>query len=329
MNVEKKNFSNFPLGNKKGIFFTFAAIVLSIVIIFSFNVYTGYRLKDKMEVTEIRINTMNNFIKDLENDMGNAIYISGFRSLLSLEDYMMENNKFFGEDGAPSLAAAFGEVFRYGTIDSEKMSLMEGNTFLNWTERMKVEANKTGINLEFNVDSVSISHTSPWIVEITVQLDITVNDKKGIASWAITNEDYTGQINITSEDKAGIDKDKFVDPLYLVNTNGLVNNTIRETPYSDWPNDLSSHLNGYYYIENSDAPSYLMRFENDLSSDSNGIESLVTDRLKDEGYSLLARSAVDYIYFVTPGGCNVVDVVDTDFYLDDPAHTGFYSTSCV
>ena len=103
------------IGHKKGIFFTFAAIVLSIVIIFSFNVYTGYRLKEKMEVTEIRINTMNNFIKDLENDIGNAIFISGFRSLLSLEDYMMENDDFIDNLGT-DLDTAFSDAFLYGTI---------------------------------------------------------------------------------------------------------------------------------------------------------------------------------------------------------------------
>jgi len=34
--------------NKKGIFFTFAAIALSTIIILSFNVYTDYRLNDQI-----------------------------------------------------------------------------------------------------------------------------------------------------------------------------------------------------------------------------------------------------------------------------------------
>ena len=318
--------------NKKGIFFTLAAIALATIILLSFNVYTGYRLKDKMEVIEIRIGTMNNFIKDLENDIDNAIFISGFRGLLSLEDYMMENDKFFDPDGsdAPKRDDAFSDAFLYGTIDSDKMSLMEDNNFINWTKRMVAEANKTDINLEFNVDSVSIRHTSPWIVEITVQLDITVKDKKNTASWIITNKDYTGQINITGEYKAGIDKDKFVDPLYLIEYNGDVNNTIRATPYSNWPDDLSSHLNGYYYIENTDAPSYLDRFENNPGPDSNGIESLVTERLKDAGIAINSgKSAVDYLYFGTsPMPCRVTGFAD--LYLDgDHIGASPYGASCV
>ena len=38
--------------NKKGIFFTFAAIALATIILFSFNVYNEYRLNEKMEVIE-------------------------------------------------------------------------------------------------------------------------------------------------------------------------------------------------------------------------------------------------------------------------------------
>ena len=76
--------------NKRGFFFTTIAIALSLVIIISHNVYTGYRLKDEMEAIEIRVDSMNNFIKDLENDIDNAIFIVGFRSLLSLEDYLMK-----------------------------------------------------------------------------------------------------------------------------------------------------------------------------------------------------------------------------------------------
>jgi len=213
--------------NKKGIFFTFAAIALSLIIIFSFKVYTDYGLKDKMEVIEIRINTMNNFIIDLENDVENAIFIAGFRSLLSLEDYMMDHDEFFNGVNTPTLASAFDEVFRLGTIQygtgTEKMFLMNNNTFLNWTDRIKEQANKTDISVDFTVNSVTISQSEPWMVDITVNLDINVKDNKNTATWTIDNKDYTKKINITSEGSLI----KFVDPLYLVENDGLVNNTIK------------------------------------------------------------------------------------------------------
>jgi hypothetical protein len=326
--------------DKKGFYFTTIAISLSIVIILSYNIYSGPRLKDSMEATEIRISTMNDFIKDLENDVDNAISIAGFRSLLSLEDYMMENNnpvdlpKFFGtdpEDLGIGFDTAFDEVFRLGTINGEKMLLMVNNTFGNWTLRMIDQANKTGIKLEINIDSVTISQSDPWLVDIEVQLDIDADDNKGTASWDIDDKEYTGQINISSE-LAG--NHKFVDPLYLAGTDGVVNNTFRETTYSDWPSDLNAHLSNAYYREHNDAPSYLQRFEFDRASpqtSAHGIESMVVDLLQSEGVAITIKSAIDHIYFssLNPGKCPVVDVGDPEFRLDDPTHTGFYSTSCV
>lgn len=312
--------------DKKGFFFTFAAIALAVIIILSYNTYTEYILRDKMEAIEVRVGTMNHFITDLEDDIGGVIFIVGFRSLLSLEDYIMRYDQFFNELGAPSLSAAFSDAFLEGTIGSpsgpaDMMSLMENNTFTNWTTKIKEQANKTDISVDFTINSVTISQSEPWMVDVKVNLDINAKDKKNTASWKIDNKDYTKKINITG----------FVDPLYLVNTNSVANNTIRETPYSSWPAGLPAHLTNAYYREHTDAPNYLMRFENSLVSNSNGIESLVTQKLKDKGLPVSSKSAVDYIYFgsTSPPSCRVVDIADTDFRLDTPTHTGFYGTSCV
>ena len=308
--------------SKKGIFFTFAAIALSIVIIFSFNSYTKHELKNEVDNAETRISSMNIMINNLENDMDNAIFIAGFRSLLSLEDYMMSSNppKFLNQLGT-NLNDAFEEVFKQGTINSQKMALMENNSFANWTNNMKLQANKTGIELNFNVNSVTITQSEPWMVDISVDLDIDVNDSKNTASWTI-NKVFTEKLNITG----------FVDPLYLVNTQGKVNNSIRRTivPGFNNENDLDTHLLNSYYIEHSDAPSYLMRFDNNPGSSSNGIESLVNSQeLIDAGLSANARSAVDFIYFgtQTTQDC-IVDKPNHSWFYLDSNHLNFYNAKC-
>lgn len=319
--------------SKKGIFFTFAAIVLALIIIISFNAYTTYKLKDKMEPVETRVETMDSFIKDLENDAENAIFIAGFRGLLSLEDYMMKHEKFFDPNGiaAPSRNGAFREAFLYGTItfegDTEKMPLMENNTFLNWMEKMKVEANKTGIVLELTANDVDIGQSEPWKVDVEVDLGIDAKDRKDIASWTI-NRVFTGKINITSP--AGV----FADPLYLINTSGLVNNTIRETTVTDFSTQLPTHLlNSYYREHANNAPSYIMRFENNLGSSPYGIESLVyLPKLEAKGLAIYSKSAVDHIYFggTNPEKCNINGMQGSYpwFYLDKTVHAPFYSAAC-
>src|SRR3989338_8372870 len=142
--------------SKKGIFFTFAAIALSIIIILSFNTYNAYRAKDEIWLGETRVNTMNSFAKDMQEDLEKVVFIAGFRGILSLEDYMMEYDRFMGQEDSPNLAAGFKSLFLNGTIITgiitETMSFMDNNTFLNWTRRMKIEANKTGVILDFTIN---------------------------------------------------------------------------------------------------------------------------------------------------------------------------------
>lgn len=311
--------------NKKGIFFTFAAIVLSIIIILSFSTYNAYRTKDEIELVETRVATMNTFVKDMQEDMENAIFIAGFRGILSLEDYMMKYDRFMGQEDSPNLATGFKSLFLNGTIitgiKTETMSIMNNNSFLNWTKRMEIQASKTGILLGFTINDVTISHSEPWKVDVSVDLRIKVNDTKGTALWTI-DKVLTKKINISA----------FVDPLYLVNNNGLVNNTMKITAVdpSASSSDLNTHLINSYYIQHSDAPSYLMRFENNLGSSSNGIESLVNSQERiDAGLSALSRSAVDYIYFGTSvtTNCEVKTPSYSWFKLDD-SHLSFYNAQC-
>ena len=320
--------------NKKGIFFTFAAIALSIIILLSFHTYTAYRLKDDMESTEVRISTMNNFVKDIDDSLGDAAFIAGFRSLLSLEDYIMDYDRFMGEEDSPNLATGFKDLFLYGRIttgiNTEPMGLMENNTFLNWTERMGVQADKTGIELKFTINDAAISQSEPWKVDVSVNLKVEAKDKKGTASWVI-NKVLAKKINITG----------FADPLYLVNNKkdsdiGVVNNTIRITPVNPAESEskLNTHLINSYYIGHTDAPSYLMRFENNLGSSSYGIESLVNSQKRiDAGLSALDRSAVDYIYYGTQAttNCEVKNPSYSWFKLDklpNPNHLDFYNAQC-
>ena len=311
--------------NKKGVFFTFAAIVLSIIIIMSFNTYNVYRMKDEIGLVETRANTMNSFVKDMQEDLENVIFIAGFRTILSLEDYMMEYDRFMGQEDSPNLATGFKSLFLNGTIitgvATETMSLMNNNTFLNWTKRMEMQANKTGILLGFIINDVTISHSEPWMVDVSVDLRIKVNDTKGTASWTI-DKVLTKKINISA----------FVDPLYLINNDGLVNNTMAVTtvdpPASS--SNLNTHLINSYYIEHSGAPSYLMRFENNLGSSSNGIESLVNSQERiGAGLSALGRSAVDYIYFGTQvtTDCEIQNP-DYSWFKLDSDHLGFYNAQC-
>ena len=126
--------------SKKAIFYTIAAIALTAVIFVTYGAYTTYRLADRMEVIETRIETVNFFIKDIENDLNKGIYITSFRTLLSFNQFVTTNGTYI-----PDINEKFKESFLNGTISQQPLSLMKDSTFTDWANRISAEADKIDI----------------------------------------------------------------------------------------------------------------------------------------------------------------------------------------
>lgn len=273
--------------NKKAVFFTVAAIVLSVVIILSFTVHSGYRLKEKMNAIETRITTMNNFIKDIEQDLQKGIYIASFRAFLSMSQYIASNGTFIN-----NVEGTFSELFLNGTINNQEVSLMTDSTFTDWVNKIQQEADKVDIIVNFTVNDAAISQEEPWSIAVSTNIDMGIGDKKQTSSWNI-NKDVATNLSII-----GLE-----DPLYVVNSYGRVSNTIRISPFEHFVvggsiDNLLTQINKSYYISTNMSPNYLMRLEGDLASSEIGIESLVNlQEFIDQGLTTKDRSAVDFIYF--------------------------------
>ena len=273
--------------NKKSIFFSITAIALITITIFSLTIYAKYRLRDKVMVTETRINSMNNFIDDVEKDVERGIYISGFRALMSMEQYITNNGIFLYDTNF-----CFEEAFLNGTINNSQMGLMNESTFINWTQRIKEQAIKLDIITNFNINKISIYHEEPWAVSIAANITLSIEDVKKTASWQ-------RPLYITTN----ISIQEFEDPLYVINSYGRVTNIIIKTNITNFVVDgdttnLQEHTNNSYYIESDTAPSFLMRLEGNLSNSAYGIESLVNlEKFQAQEVPTRDRSVVDYIYF--------------------------------
>lgn len=306
---------------RKAMFFSIIAIIISSAIVFSFSVSYKYRLKEKSATIQTRVESMNNFIIDMEDDMDNAIFIIGFRSILSLEQYITSTGLFL-----KNTQSDFKEVFLNGTVNGTKINVMEDSTFLNWTGKIQKQAGKLDIIINFEVSDVLISQVDPWHVSISLNLTLNVSDKKKIASWTKSNF-LSRKINIEG----------FEDPFYTINSFGRVFNIITKSNITDFvdqsTNDttnLQLHLDNSYYIESDTAPNFLMRLEGNLSDSSSGIESLVdlADFVQQD-VQIFERSVVDYIYF---GNRSTNDkeiyFMPSWFRLDtDDNHVNVYETS--
>ena len=280
--------------NKKAIFYTSAAIALTIVIFVTYSAYNSYRLSDKMDVVQTRIETVNFFIKDVERDISKGIYIASFRTLLSFDQYITNNGSYIDD-----VNSRFRESFLNGTINKHPLTLMADSTFTDWANKISAEAGKIDIKFNFTINSITLNQTDPWTIIVGVNISLDIRDRRNTSYW-VRNRYLTNTLSIV-----GLE-----DPIYVVNSNGRVTNTIIISNITQFvvtgkADNLVKHMNNSYYISHNDSPSFLMRLKGDLGNSTFGIESLVNlDKFQKQGLPLKDRSIVDSVYFGTKNTVN-------------------------
>lgn len=302
---------------KKAIFYTTAALALTAVIIATYGFYSKYKLSDRMEVIQTRIETVNFFIKDVEADLQNGIYIAGFRTLLSFNQFVATNGSFIDD-----VNERFKESFLNGTINKQQLSLMKDSTFTDWANKISAESNKVDIKFNFTINDVKLNQSDPWSVYIGLNLTLDIRDKRNTSYWA-RDRYLTQKISIIG----------FEDPIYIINSKGRVANSIRISNITQFvvngkADNLLEHMNNSYYIAHNDSPSFLMRLEGDLSNSTNGIESLANlEKFQQQGLALKDRSIVDYIYFGTKTAVNFRINNTPEWFKIDQEHLGIYQVA--
>jgi len=301
-----------------------SALFVAIMIIV-FLLYKEYSYTDRQKVVETRIRTINDFIKDIDSDSKRVIYISGFRSLIALEDYVARSGKYLNKT-----EELFRIAFYNGTVNGSEVKILENSSYFDYLEKLRVIAGRIGISIDINVTNITLYHNSPWSVNVIVTTHVNITDKRDLARWEFY-KDYNTSVSLID----------IRDPIYSVYTLGKMPNTIRISPpnISDFVYDatnettnLTLHINNSYYLENELAPSFLMRLEGNFSNSSYGIESLVPipELIEQDVIYSTTKSIVDYVLFSNITGyeekaCNV-DNMPSWFKLDTN-HTNKYEVN--
>ena len=302
---------------KKAFFFTMAAIVMAIVIMMSFSVYESGRLRDKNDVVLARVQTVNDFVKDVEIDLQKGIAISSARTLLGIQEYITEEGEHLS-----SAQTVFREGFLSGTINGTSVNLLTNATFPDWTEKIGGEAGKIDINATFAVLNVSVSHADAWTLNVSVIVEMNITDKRKTAEWS-RQKQVSSKISILG----------FEDPEYIIGTEGRVTNTIRLTNATPFViggsvSNLMIHANGSFYVATNLSPSYLLRLEGSVNASPYGIESLVSvPELQANNVPTLDRSVVDFIYFGSQSTTNYRINNTPSWFKLDSQHLGTYGVS--
>jgi hypothetical protein len=268
--------------NKKAQIFTLLTIAL---IGLFFAAYSVYSVTYDSQAVKTRVSTMDSFLFSTEQNLEREMYIVGFRTLFSAEDYISRKGTYIG-----NINTVFSEAFFNGTIYGNSSQILNDTTYSNLVSSVTNKARMINTNISITNPSVYFIQIDPWNVRAVFSFNLSFNDNNNLASW----NKYE---NITSD----ISIEGFEDPVYIINTNSKVSYKFKETPYATSDGnitDLNAHFNGKYYAWHNDAPSFLKRLQGDLTADPNGIESLVNlDELSLQGFSVQQKSVVDYIYF--------------------------------
>lgn len=304
--------------NKKGVVFILIVIALLSLFLISYTIYNTFQ---ERKSTQKRIETMSNFLVSLEEDLPRQLFITSFRSIFIMEKEIIENNTYIDD-----VNLRLNELFFNGTIfgetDPNITILMQGATFSDMIQNINEKAAKINVNVTLSTPSLNITQEDPWNVKVIMTTNISLSDSTGLASWNKTEVIFT-LIPVTS----------FEDPVYpLESNNPGVSNKINKTPHTSFDSaSLLDHATNQYYLNSSEAPSFLDRLQGDLSSQNpHGIESLVyVPGLPAQNQH--SKSIVDHIYWSgsLPSDCQISGQPSW-FILDDssPDHLNTYNAVC-
>ena len=300
--------------SKKGIFFTVTVIIILSLFLITYTFYIKFA--DRSVIQE-RVSTLNNFIFSTEEDLQRQLYIAGFRALFIIQKEVIEQGSYVSD-----VNATFQELFFAGTLNGAQQPIMAGATFSDIQTAIQQKAAKVNADIDLLNPVLQIKQTSPWYVDISLIVNFNAQDQGGLVRWNKT-EIFTAQVPI----------EEFEDPLYLINTNGLVTNKIKKTPFTTFVTgqsvtNLNNHTINSYYINSTTSPGYLKRLAGDTAPDLNGIESLVyIPKLSNQGVSTLDKTVVDYIYFSSnnPIKCQISGMPSW-FKLDQPHLAAYQAT---
>jgi len=291
--------------SKRGIFFTLMSVILVTLMILSISVIPKPRFSSDAERVALRVETMNDFVIDLDEDLERAAYIISYATLLRIDGAVVENGSYVHD-----LPRAFSAAFINGTLDSSDagISLTLNDSFQDYTRRIAEQATSLGIQSSVTIEKVDISQQDPWSVSVRVSMTLNVTDQEGTARW-IQQKNISSIISIIG----------FEDPVYHLKSLGRVTKTIAKSPLETYvtggvTDDLKRFINASWYRNSTSAPTFLMRLSGNFSANPEGIESMVyLQEFIQQGLSIQERSDIDHLYFsnITHTAQKVTNVTDT------------------
>jgi len=278
---------------KKAIFFTFIAVAIMAIAILIFTPQADVSLEKDTQSIRAKISAVNGYVDDLQSQYFETVLRAlAYDSVLSLALYENSTGSFLG-----NFDSAFSEVILTGKINGIDIDsvtgkkIMSNNTLADWNKRISGTAKDAlNVNTTIIINNVSAFQTTPWNIDAMLDVNLTVTSD--VAEWRARKTIRTA-----------FSIEGLPDPYSLVNTKSTSSyaNTIKKSTvnFNQWNigNVRESLRNStHIYWQDSNAPSFLMRFTNTISSSGCcGIESFVNpNKLTPSDQK---ESYIDYLFW--------------------------------
>jgi len=241
--------------NNKGYFYTVITATL-ILISLSIIIFYFQTAETKIESTQrkIALEELHYFVENLKLDYEKALEISGTRAGTVLIGRILNSSENFADYemvpcdtskyGIKGSQSAMAELMLCGTLFGEKISEMENNTLMNWSNSV-VRRGDVKIN-SLEIINVALAMYDSWNIAAVSVLELSLSDKSELAS-------FDGSINVVSL----IPIENFEDPLYYLETHELdlvrkykrcnYSNSANGITINTWINDKCYHNSNESY----------------------------------------------------------------------------------
>lgn len=314
--------------SKKSQFFILMALAIASLLAISFGMYAFSN--DRSSINQ-RINTMNSFLSSSEQDLSRQMYILAYRIIFVAETDMLTDGciKNYSSGGvrggcitqdeaedagfSSPIELLLNEIFfDESVLNSENLTYgVRRIDLFDWNdESLNARASKINVNVSTSNYKLLVDQVDSWNIRIQFKFNLIMNDYSNLASWNASQNIVT-LIPISN----------FLDPLYIKET-GDSGSKMAKTPFVNDQGIFDStklveNMEKGYYIEDENAPSFLMRLNGETGSSSYGVSRLIdVSYLMNKGvdvsrYTEAGNSIADYQFFsgvsgtCTPSGISI------------------------
>lgn len=276
----------------RGVLYSAIVMMLIAPILMYILLYLGTTETQLEEIsTKIKGDKMVAYSKSVEQDLKRVLDITTKIAMSAAVSYIDMNGAPLNNSDERLL-----EIMRNGTIYGAEFELLNSNSLKDWVEGVETKGSNYGFYTDINIIYLDITPHDSFNILLSSLVSVNITDRNAMKVYKIYNESKIISIE-------GLE-----DPLYGLETNGLLKRKFTKAGIINGAADLDNAVGNELYMNSTDGASFLDRLEGRLTA-SNKYKSMASNPIGLETIVYLpdlsaagfvpkpSQTNVDYLYF--------------------------------